>query len=388
MFESLVAWLVLPLGMALGWYLRGRPGAPPLDESSRAELLSGMGHLVKDDPDQAVAALLRASELDADALELHLTLGSLFRKRGEVDRALRIHEALVERRHLSPEQMQRTRFELAQDYLKAGLMDRAEGLFQELALRGPHVTAAFEGLIAIYEQGHDWKQAIETSLRLQAASAQPRHAITAQYWCELADEAHRRKDLPEALRCARRALDEHADCVRASLILGRVLEESGEPQGAIRAFRRVPEQDRRFLAEIIEPMLRCSQATGTLPAFLDFLHEVAPEQPPSDAVLVQARLMRESGMDTATYLAQAFAANPSWGLLEQLLEAIAPPEDPSMANAMASLRGALRAAAAGRARYRCSNCGLAPGLLFWQCPSCKQWGSVVPADDRVAPAKA
>lgn len=388
MFEGLAAWLVLPLGIALGWYLRGRPtGTSASEESSTSAALSGMGHLVNDDPDQAVAALLRATELDAEAVELHLTLGSLFRKRGEVDRALRIHAALAERPALTPPQRELTRFELAQDYLKAGLMDRAEQLFQELSQRGPYAVQALEGLIAIYEQGRDWKQAIDASLRLQAASARPRHAVTAQYWCELADEASRRRDAPEALRCARRALDEDPEGVRASLILGTLLEEGGDLQGAIRAFRRVPEQDRRFLPEMIEPLLRCSQATGTLPAFLDFLREAVAEPPPSSVVLVQARLMRESGMDATTFLAESFAANPSWSLLAQLLDMIPPPEDPSIAKAMAALRDALRAAAAARTRYRCGNCGLTPGLLFWQCPSCKQWGSVAPVDDRVAPAR-
>jgi lipopolysaccharide biosynthesis regulator YciM len=335
-----------------------------------------------------VAALLRASELDSQAVELHLTLGSLFRKRGEVDRALRIHEALAQRSQLTSEQLQRAHFELAQDYLKAGLMDRAEALFQELSLRGAHVIPALEGLIAIYEQAHDWQHAIDANERLQAASGQPRHAITAQYWCELAEEARQRKDAPEALRLARRALDRQADCVRASLILGRVHEEAGDPQAAIKVLQRVPEQDPRFLPEIVEPLFRVSQAAGDLDDFIDFMRDAEPDKPPSAAVLVQARLMRENGMNPARYLAEAFAANPSWALLEQLLDTIQPPPDDSMAHAMTSLREALRAAAAGRIRYRCTNCGLAPGLLFWQCPACKRWGSTVPADDRLAPAKA
>jgi lipopolysaccharide biosynthesis regulator YciM len=196
----------------------------------------------------------------------------------------------------------------------------------------------------------------------------------------------RRKDHEEAIRLARKAADEHADSVRASLTLGKAEEAAGDPRAAIRALELVAEQDRRFLPEAIDPLLRCAQAVGELDRFVDFMREVEPEHPPSAAVLAQARMMRDTGMNPARYLAEAFSANPSWALLEQLIDAIELPPDETMAQAIVSLRDALRKAAASRVRYRCGSCGLSPGLLFWQCPSCKQWGSIAPADDRLAPA--
>lgn len=396
MSDSVAAWLILPLGIALGWYIRGRgpagsgngvtmPGAA--DDRPTAEAMAGMSNLVVDDPDQALAALLRVGEFDSQAIELHLTLGALFRKRGEVDRALRVHEALVERAPLRPDQFDRARYELAQDYLKAGMIDHAEQLFEQLAQRSQYVTAALESLVSIHEQSHEWRRAIDASRRLQAVAAQPRQAITAQYYCELADEARRAKNLEEAERLAWRALDEDGGCVRANLLLGSLLEQRGDLVGAIKALRRVPEQDLRYIPEIVEPLLRCSEAEHQLPEFLEFLRELDAEDTVSVSVLAQARLLKENGANPAQFLAESFAANPRWALLEQLLQVIEPPRDESMALAMNTLREALRIAAASRTRYRCTSCGLAPGLLFWQCPSCKAWGSVVPADDRLTPVK-
>jgi lipopolysaccharide biosynthesis regulator YciM len=396
MSDSVAAWLILPLGIALGWYIRGKgpagsgngismPGAA--DDRPTAEAMAGMSSLVVDDPDQALAALLRVGEFDSQAIELHLTLGALFRKRGEVDRALRVHEALVERAPLRPDQFDRARYELALDYLKAGMIDHAEQLFEQLSQRGQYVTSALESLVAIHEQSHEWRRAIDASRRLQAVAAQPRQAITAQYYCELADEARRAKDYEEAQRLAWRALDQDGGCVRANLLLGSLLEQSGDRIGAIKALRLVPEQDLRYIPEIVEPLLRCSEAEHQLPEFLEFLQELDEEDTVSVSVLAQARLMKENGTNPARFLAESFAANPRWALLEQLLQVIEPPQDESMALAMNTLREALRIAAASRTRYRCTSCGLAPGLLFWQCPSCKTWGSVVPADDRLTPVK-
>lgn len=386
MFDSLAIWLVLPLGIALGWYMRGRNPVGD-DEAPTAEAMEGMGNLINDDPDQALAALLRAGEFDSQAIELHLTLGSLFRKRGEVDRALRVHEALLDRAQLKPDQLERTRFELAHDYLKAGMIDRAETLFEQLTQRGLHVTDALQSLVSIHEQSHEWHRAIDASRRLQAVGAQPRQAITAQYYCELADQARQAKDLSDVQRLARRALDEDGLCVRANLILGALFEEAGDAAAAIKVLRRVPEQDLRYIPEIVEPLLRCSKANNQLAEFLDFMRELDSENSVSASVLAQASLMQNSDMNPARFLAEAFASNPRWALLERLLQSIEPPEDESMAQAMNSFRQALQTAAAARARYRCTSCGLAPGLLFWQCPACKQWGSVVPADDRLTPAK-
>lgn len=383
MFDTLVTWLLVPLGMALGWVLARR--TPTGSESAaRVESFSGIRHLVNDDSDQALASLIKATEQDEQAAELHLTLGSLFRKRGEVDRALRVHEALLGRSQLPAVVADQVHYELAQDYLKAGMMDRAEALFQALADQGKYVVASLEALVGIAESGRDWARAIDASRRLQAASGQSRQAITAQYLCELADEALRSSELDKARQLARQALDEDGDCVRAELLLGHIYEKIEQRPAAIRALQRIPELDERFIPEIIEPMWRCYRELGDFRGFIEFLQQLRSEHPSGAAVLKEIELMQETGVDPTEHLAKAFAEHPSWRLLQKLLATMQLPGDAVMAKAVQTMRETLDATAAQRPRYRCSHCGFQPGLMFWQCPSCKQWGSVVPASDLLA----
>lgn len=385
MLDSFVAWLLLPLGLALGWYFgRRTPTGDEAQAPPAAETLGGLTHLGADDSDQTIAALMRAVEIDSGTIDLHMTLGSLFRKRGEVDRALRIHEALLARTTLTPDQRQLAQLELAQDYLKAGLLDRAEQLFKELATRGTHAVAALEALQTLFEQSRDWKQAIDNNGRLEGATAQPRRRFAAHYYCELAEEARTAKQAAEAMKLAKRALDEDPECVRASLLLGRLHQEAQDWTAAIKAYQRVAEQDPRFLPEIMQALWECYKALGDAETYLHFLRDIGIDYPGAAPVLAQAQLMQETGLDPRQYLAAAFTERPSWPLLEQLLDVtVLPPSEP-LAPAVDAMRKAVSQTAKTRPRYKCRNCGFMPGLLFWQCPSCKQWGSVAPIDEPIA----
>ncbi|MBV8062755.1 MAG: hypothetical protein JOY51_04120, partial [Nevskia sp.] len=169
MFDSTMAWLLLPLGMALGWAWarrRGAEGAP----RSREDAAAGLGGL--DSDDQAIAALSHAADADPAAAELQLTLGALFRKRGEIDRAIRLHETLQARGDLPQNVADAARIELAQDYLKAGLLDRAESLLQGMEGSSPQLAGALELLLDLYEQARDWPQALEAGRRLQSVKGQ------------------------------------------------------------------------------------------------------------------------------------------------------------------------------------------------------------------------
>ena len=223
MLDSSLGWILFPLGTALGWYLARRTPGSHAPRAAQSPLV-GIGTLANDDPDQAVAALIATEELTEEAVELHLTLGSLFRRRGQVDRALRVHEALLSRASLTEAQRNRAEYELAEDYLKAGVLDRAEQIYTRLADRGHKLLACLEAVVSIHESSHDWPRAIEISRRLEAASGVSRRAITAQYQCELSEDARRAKRLDESLDWARRALSTDKTSARASLLLGRLAQ--------------------------------------------------------------------------------------------------------------------------------------------------------------------
>ena len=383
MLDSSLGWILFPLGTALGWYLARRtPGAHVPRHSGSP--LAGISTLAQDDPDQAVAALLGADELTEESVELHLTLGSLFRRRGQVDRALRVHEGLLSRNSLTPQQRNRTEYELAEDYLKAGVFDRAEQLYAALADRGFKLLACLEAIISIHESSHDWPRAIDVSRRLEAASGVSRRAITAQYHCEMSEDALRAKNLELAADLARSALSAHTDCARASILLGRLAATRQNWSEATTAYARAAEQEPRLLPDIVRPLWACCRDWGRPEYFVNWLDDLPEEHRGGVTEVVRAELLRETGMDPAHYLLDAFDARPSWSVLEQV-SILEPAQDDVESRGRISgvLRSAVKTLSESRQKYQCQSCGMKPAQLFWHCPSCKQWGTVYPTDDRL-----
>lgn len=392
MIDPLFSWLLLPLGVALGWALARRLPDAGAGASYSSEQLGGLlTQLTSDDPDQAIAGLMTAADLDPSTAQLHLTLGRMFRKRGEVDRALRVHEALAARPGLPPATVAEARFELAQDYMTAGMMDRAETLFAELAGGGVHAIESLEAIRTIHEQAREWQPAIEAARRLQAAKGESQQAAIAQYFCELADEARRAGRADEALELARRALTEDAACIRAQLLLGELHEAQKNQAAAARAYLRAFEQDPRFLADVIEPLRRCFEQTGDREGYLQFLRDAKEMSSSSLPFIAEARLLAETGLDPLDHLAQGLETRPSRAVLAEFLEVLERQPNviaSGLDKPAASLRKALLRLMESSPRYQCSNCGFSPRQMFWQCPGCKHWGTTAPADDVLRTAAA
>lgn len=389
MLESLYTWLLLPLGAVLGWVLARRGPAPPSQADGSEQLGGLIDRLGTEDPDAAVSALTRAADGGSENAELLLTLGNLLRRRGEVDRALRIHEALLARPQLPLDLRHRARLELGQDYLKAGLMDRAEQLFEELAAQGLHVGAALEQMLGIYEQGRDWRHAIDTARRLEAARGESRRLAIAQYFCELAEESRQQKQPEDAIRHARQALAEHKECVRAQLILGALLRQQGDSGGAIKAYRAAFDLDARFLPEVLAPLSQCYEAVGDAAGYVAFLADAKEVTANALPVVAEARLMRAEGLDPMPHLASGLETRPGRAVLVEFLEIMEQrPEVASagLARPAASLRGALQKLIDSSPRYKCGQCGFTPRQLFWQCPTCRQWATTAPVEDLFRPA--
>jgi lipopolysaccharide biosynthesis regulator YciM len=382
MFDSLFIWLLLPLGLVVGWVLGRKQGdASPISHEQLGGLLT---HLVSDDPDQVIAAMTQAAELDPSTAELHLTLGNLFRKRGEMDRALRVHEALVAQTSLKPELRDQARFELAHDYLKSGLIDRAENEFHELATHGNFAAPALEQIRAIHEQAHDWQPAIDTARRIESVKGESRRGVIAHYYCELAEEARRAGKVDEALKLARRAQEEDANSVRADLLLGSLLEAQGDFKGAVKSLRRAVELHPRYLAEALEPLRRSFEKSSDPQGYLQFLKDAKEISSTSLPLLAEAKLLQAEGVDISDHLALGLETRPGRAVLAEFLEVMERRPDVVAAGLdkpAASLRAAIRRLMDTSPRFRCSQCGFEPRQIFWQCPQCKQWGSIEPIED-------
>lgn len=377
MFESFFDGLLLLLGMGLGWAL-SRPTRNGSGDAAhnREEVLTGLSRLAVGDPDDAVTALSQAADAEPQAIGLQMTLGSLFRKRGETDRAIRVHEALVARPGLSAADFNAAQLELARDYLKAGLLDRAEALLDPLTA-GPDAAAALELLLELHEQSQGWAAAVDTAQRWQSVTGKSAGKRIAQYRCQLAEEARDRADAADSERLVRAALNEDAACVRASLLLAGLMEARQDWSAAIDNYLRVIEQDSRFIADVVEPLRRCYAAANDASGYALFLQDASAATPGSAAVAgAKAQWLRSQDQSPQTYLAQQLALRPTREALLLWLDAHA-----ELADESKGLREALQRSLKTRPRYVCAACGLQPSLLFWQCPSCRQWGSVAPVEE-------
>jgi lipopolysaccharide biosynthesis regulator YciM len=380
MFDTPFEWLLLLLGVALGWALARRGGTLAVrPEAARADAIASLSSLARDDADQAIAALTRAVEAEPGAIELRLTLGGLFRKRGEIDRAILLHEAVLAAPGLSAEQAALASFELAQDYLRGGVMDRAESLAQSLVESPYRAAEGLELLLDLYEQARDWPQAIGAAQRWQAVRGQSAATRIAHYHCELADAALAAARIDEAADEAKRAQSIDPLSTRASMILGAVDEKRGRPAEAVEHYRRALETNPVFARELLPPIERCAQASRNPRVYAEILEEGnALADVPLPLVLAKARWLAGTDGDAVAFLTQRLASRPEWESLLMWLEISG---NARTAGAdWETVRAGLQKQLAARPRYRCSHCGFTPGLLFWQCPSCKLWGTVRPVD--------
>lgn len=378
MFDSFLTWLLLPLGAGLGWAWARRRGSGTAPRSREQAVAS----LADDDSDEAVAALSRAADAEPAAAELQLTLGGLFRRRGEVDRAVRLHEALLARADLPRKLADAARIELAQDYLKAGLLDRSEELLKGMEGGSPQLAGALELLLDLYEQARDWPQAVETARRLQAVKGQSLGPRLAQYCCEMAETAQRQDAAAGAARLLGEALEYNPECVRASLAQAALAEGAKDWSAAIKAYWRAMQQDGRFFSEVAPALERCCQAAGDAEGYSRFLAEAETALAGSAApALFRARWLRARNQDARAYYGEHLARQPTRQGMLLWIELGGGTDSPPPW--LSTLAESLKKSLQHRPRYACGSCGLQPSLQFWQCPRCKRWESVAPVEEKL-----
>lgn len=377
--------LLLPVAALTGWLIGRRSafaqGKQPI--SVNPDYLRGLRYLVNEDADKAIEVFTRLMEVDNETVETHLALGDLFRRQGEVDRALKIHQNLVARPNLSAKHRNQACYELARDYLRAGVLDRAENLYRDLVEQGIYLERGLSGLVSIYEQERDWERAIETSRRLEAVQGHNLRPVIAQYLCEMADTALRSKEHEQALILLRRARTEHPECVRASIMEGRIEEQNGNIARAIKAYQRVGRQDIEFIAEVLEPLERCYQQQGDEAGWHSQLeHFMKRYEGSAPRVALARQLVRDGRQREAVdVLANYLDKQPSWTGFHHLLELQHSSAGEALSGSAEALRKALQQMIAASPHYHCSSCGFEGHQLHWQCPRCKHWNSLAPVKD-------
>jgi len=380
---SIDLFFALILAAAAGWFggqvLRRKKVEPkPVrTEPFNAQYFAGLNHLLNEQQDKALEVLRHMAEVDADTVETQLALGYLYRRRGEVDRAIRVHEDVMKREDLPVPMREQASFALGEDYLRAGLLDRAEACFQGLVERAAHRTAALRSLLNIYEQQGDWQQAIATYQKLAIHTSPENPTAMAHYYCELAEQSRAADALSAAHQWLHQARDVQRNFPRSALIRAELALSEGDPRLAACLCKRVIELHPHLL-----PM--------ALPRYVDALRQAGQTMDTAD------ENTRLHVADASQRARLAYAAIVM-GILDEpfLLNCLSDflKQDANLGDLVAALTGDAKnmgqeqlqttAAALSRVfrrtqKFRCVDCGVTTGTHFWQCPGCRSWDTLAP----------
>ena len=379
-------WLVLFfVAIAIGYWLgrRSRRGRHRnrIENLSR-EYMRGLNFLLNEEPDKAVDIFVGSLDVNANTLDTHLGLARLFRKRGELDRATRIHSNLLEQGDLPDDVREEVELELARDYISAGLLDRAELILQNMIDRGSRSQQAMRYLLSVFEQEKDWHNALTVGDRL--LSSDPAVApMLAHYCCELADRFSG-DEQSITRRMLRRALGYDSNCVRANVMLGRLEMHAGQWEDAARVFRRIRRQDPDFFDEVLDDLERCYTALGKQESLRRLLAKVSLERPTTAVVLKLAESLRaEYGEKAASlFIADYMKAHPTVRGLNRIIEMNIDQTEGSAREHFGILQRLTQQLLTEQAIYQCTNCGFDAHRLHWQCPTCKHWGVLRPHQEQ------
>jgi lipopolysaccharide biosynthesis regulator YciM len=380
------AWwlLAIPLFFGLGWFASRLDLRSMQRESGRLPdaYFKGLNFLLNEQPDQAIDAFVDVVRLDPDTIELHFALGNLFRRRGETDRAIRVHQNLAERKDLDAGQREHALYELGQDFLKAGLLDRAEDVFNRLE-GSDYGAAALNLRLEIAQQVRDWPQAIELAGRLERDAGKHLAREIGHFHCELAARALAGTD-PQRFEVARREIDhalradpEHA---RGRLLSGQLSAAEGDHEGAVTAWTEMARRSPAHLALVADGWLASHRALGRLGEGIDALETMLRDQPSIDAFAALARARAErDGAEPALHWAESeLRRAPSLLGLESLLTLRAPLVDASARGEIELTQKLIQNQARRLSRYVCDHCGFKARQFYWLCPGCSRWDRYAP----------
>lgn len=377
-----LALALLPVAAWSGWWVAGRAfrrGERRHQHAISSNYFKGLNYLLNEQPDKAIEVFLKLAEINTETAETHLALGNLFRRRGEVDKAIRFHRHIISRSNLSDQHRTQALLELGEDYMRAGLLDRAEKLFSELAGDGRYSEVAIRSLLSIYQQEKDWKNAIVQARRLEHVSDGDSSFLIAQFHCELAAEAVHAGDHENARRHLATARNHHAECTRAYLLEADLDVEQERWAAAAQKYQKACELDPEISVLVVESLSRCFSELAREPDLLDWLERLVTRGATLAPVLAFAAIRAESDPASAiNFLLEQLQKRPTARGLYQLLELMhrhghrIDEIDPAL------LRNLMHRLLDDQPRFRCRQCGFSGQTWHWQCPSCREWETTRP----------
>ncbi|MGA9574111.1 MAG: lipopolysaccharide assembly protein LapB [Lysobacterales bacterium] len=378
MIETLLLALI-PAAAWGGWILARsttRRGERKRNLSFSNRYFQGLNYLLDEQPDKAIAVFIEMAEVTTDTIETHLALGSLFRRRGEVERAIRIHQNIISKPGLDERQKTRALLELGEDYMRAGLFDRAENLFNELIERESHAPSALRHLLDIYQQEKDWDKALQQAQKLEAATDEKMGLVMAHFCCEQAEVDLAQNKLTAARKHLRQARRYFPESIRARLILANIALQQEMFVEALDVYEEIVEMDMEYIHDILEPYLASAQKAEDFPRALASMQKWVKNYDGISLLTSLTRVIRsEQGLEPATrYLAEALTRRPSVQGLDYLIQ-LKLEGGPESESGDEILRAVAQKLLARQPSYRCTHCGYAGHSHHWQCPSCKNWST-------------
>ena len=371
-----LTWILigLPLAFALGW-VASRMDLRQLRLAHRQApraYFKGLNFLLNEQQDQAIDAFIEAVQNDPDTSELHFALGNLFRRRGEYDRAVRVHEHLLARADLSSADRQRAQHGLALDFLKAGLLDRAEDALRKLE-GTPYEGQARLARLAIYERSREWPQAAQVAELLESSGEANFSVRQAHYRCEQAREAFAQGDTDRALALLQDTVKAIPQAPRARILLGQLLLTRQQALQSLETLRPLFAHNDPTAALAASGLVKAAQACGQENAARELLREHYQQHPSLDVLEALVTLDSAARGDARQPFLQHLQKHPSLLAASRWLAAA-----PAQEAVPAVVQKALDTAARPLARYRCAACGFEAKEHFWHCPGCQAWDSYPP----------
>lgn len=370
--------LLFPVFFALGW-VAARIDIKHVVHESRAlprSYFQGLNFLLNEQPDKAIDSFLEVAKVDPQTIELHFTLGSLFRRRGETERAIRMHQNLVERDDLAENFRLHALSELGQDYLKAGILDRAEDIFNKLI----GTSREEEGkrcLLEIYQLEKDWQKAIAIAKELPDVASQKE---VAEYYCELAAAEIMRSRFDTAREYLDFAVQQNRKCVRATLLLGDLLAQENKLEEAIDVWQRIEQQAPIYLALVTQRMMDAYRRLDRLNEGVSLLRGYLTHYPSLDLLDLLVQMLLETEEQEVVYrlVRDEVQRNPTLLGLERLVNVRLGMVSPELRPDMEMAKTIMQSYTKQLSRYRCDSCGFKARQFYWRCPACGDWESYSP----------
>ena len=375
-------WLLgIPVFFGLGW-LAARVDIRQLMAESRTlprGYFKGLNLLLNDQPDKAIDAFIEIVRLDPESADMHFALGNLFRRRGETERAIRVHQNLLARPDLPQEQKEHAEYELGVDYLKAGLLDRAEETFNRL-INGQYGAQARRQLLEIFQREKEWPRAIEEAMGLQESGAGSRQKEIAQFYCEMAQDALVHLHVDQAEELLDKSLAADRNNVRATLLTGDAQLAKGDVEGALLTWRRVEQISVPHTALVAQRMMDGYRKVGRPQEGVNLLKSYLEQASSIDLLeVVYKEVLELDGLDAAKDLVvNELRRTPTLLGLDKLLEARLVDAPASVVSELSMVKNLVHGYTQKLARYQCSHCGFKARQFYWQCPGCSRWETYPP----------